>query len=67
MFGQVRAYTFSTAQAFLNDFDIKSNGAILCCGFSGLLRDFSHLVSFTNRSDQPVLTNHFRGHLSLDN
>ena len=39
--------------------DFHSTAAI-----SGLKRDSG---SFTNRSDQPVLTNHFRGHLSLDN
>ena len=31
-FSQVRAYAFSAAQAFLNDFDIQSNGIILNCG-----------------------------------
>ena len=38
-FSQVRAYAFSAAQAFLNDFDIKSNGAVLCCGHPGLQRE----------------------------
>ena len=29
MFGHVRAYAFSPAKAFLNDFDTKSDGTIL--------------------------------------
>ena len=67
MFSHVRAFAFSSAQAFLNDYDIKSNGTILCCGNSGLLRDSSHFGSLTSSPDQAALNHHFRGHLSLDN
>ena len=46
MFSQVRASAFSrisTAKAFLNDFDIQSNGIILKCGsISGLSRDVAY-------------------------
>ena len=30
MFSHVRAFAFSSAKAFLNEYDIKSNGTILC-------------------------------------
>ena len=40
MFSQVRAYAYSSAKAFLSDFDIQSNGVTLNCGSnSGLSRD----------------------------
>ena len=67
MFSQVRAYVFSSAKAFLNDFDIKSNGTILRCGHSGLLRDSSHLSFLANSSDQTVFNSYFSGASSLDN
>ena len=35
-FSHVRAFAISSAKAFLNDFDIMSNGGILSIGFSGL-------------------------------
>ena len=38
-FSHVRAFASSSAQAFLNEYDIKSNGTILCCGSSGHLRN----------------------------
>ena len=67
MFGHVRAYAYSSAKAFSNDYDIKSSWTILCCGFSGLLRDSSHLGFLANRSDQTVYSSHFQGASSLDN
>ena len=66
MFSQVRAYAFSSAQAFLNDYDIKSNGAILCCGNSGLQRDSSHLGFLANSPDQAIYNSHSQGTSSLD-
>ena len=66
-FSQARAYAFSTAQVFLNDYEIMSNGSILCCGSSGLMRDFSHLGFLANSSDQTVYNSHFQGDSSLDN
>ena len=66
MFSQVRAYAFSSAQAFLNDYDIKSKGAIFCCGNSGLQRDSSHLCFLANSPDQAVYNSHSQGTSSLD-
>ena len=47
-FGLVRAFALSAAKAFLNDYDIVSDGFILCCGFPGLMRDRSQLGSLTS-------------------
>ena len=58
MFGIVRAFAFSSAQAFLNEYDIKSNGTILCCGFSGLERDSSQLGSFASSTDHATFNHH---------
>ena len=66
-FSHVRAFAFSSAQAFLNEFGIKSRGSILCCGSSGLLRNSSHLGCLASSPDQVAFNFHFRGHLSLDN
>ena len=32
MFGLVRAFALTSARAFLDEFDIVSDGLILCCG-----------------------------------
>ena len=76
MFSQVRAYAYSSAKAFLSDFDIQSNGVIPNCGSnSGLSRDTATgyqagtLVGspvpiasdLTHSSDQAILTVHFPG------
>ena len=66
-FSHVRAFAFSSAQAFLNEFGIKSRGSILWCGSSGVLRNSSHLGSLANNPDQVAFNLHFRGHLSLNN
>ena len=66
MFGHVRAYAFSSAKAFLNDFDIKSNGFILGCGKLDLPRDSSHLGFLTNSPDQAISTFHSHGNSSHD-
>ena len=66
MFSQVRAYAYSVAKAFLNDFDIQSNGIILCCGKSGLPRDPSHLGFLTNSPGQVISIRHSQGNSSLD-
>ena len=81
-FSQVRAYAFSAAKAFLNDFDIQSNGIILKCGgISDLSRDVAYgyqagtLVGspvplapdLTNSSDQAVFIRHSQGNPSPDN
>ena len=66
MFSQVRACAYSAAKAFLNDFDIQSNGIILCCGTSGLPKDPSHLGFLTNSPGQVISTRHSQGNSSLD-
>ena len=58
MFGLVRAFAFSSAQALLNEHDIKSNGTILCCGFPGLKRDSSQLGSFASSTDHVTFNQH---------
>ena len=58
MFGFVRAFSFSSARAFCNDFDIVPNGVILCCGYSGLKRDRSQLGSFGSSSRPTALNSH---------
>jgi len=55
-FGHVRALAFSTAKAFMNDFDIMSNGDILCIGFSGLKRGHVPLPLASN--PRPIASNH---------
>ena len=80
-FSQVRAYAFSAAKAFLNDFDIQSNGIILNCGGrSDRQRDVAYgyqagtLVGspvprapdLTNNPDQAVLTRHSQSIPSSD-
>ena len=62
MFSQVRAFAFSSAKAFCNEFDIKSNGLVLCCDSSGLSRN-----SLTSGPDQATFNHHFQGPVSLDN
>ena len=32
-FGLLRAFAYSSAQAFSKEYDIKANGTIFCCGF----------------------------------
>ena len=66
MFGPVRAYTFSSAKATLNDYDIKSNGIILNCGKTDLQRDSSHLGFLANSPDQAIYNSHSQGTSSLD-
>ena len=61
MFGLVRAFALSSARAFLNDFDIKSDGLILCCGYSGLKRDRSQLGSLASSSRPAASASHFQG------
>ena len=65
-FGPVRAYAFSSAKAFLNDYDIKSNGVILSCGKTDLQRDSSHLGFLANSPDQAISNSHSQGTSSLD-
>ena len=48
-FGHVRAFALSSAKAFLNDFDIMSNGTILSIGCSGLKRDLNHSLTSNSR------------------
>ena len=55
-FSQVRAYGFSCAKAFLNDFDIQSTGGILSIGFQGLQGDRNFSAVSTNES-RPLISN----------
>ena len=59
----IRAYAFSTARAFINDFDIQSNGVILKCG-----RHFDpqRAVPLNSSLDQVPLTSHYQGLHSPD-
>ena len=50
-FSHIRAYAYSTAKAFMNDFDIKSNGLILKCG--GRF-DLQRVSPLTKSNDQAV-------------
>ena len=59
MFGHVRTFALSSARAFLNEFDIVSNGLILCCGNSGLKRDRSQLGSLASSSRPTASDSHF--------
>ena len=59
MFSYIRAYAFSTAEAFMNDFGIQSNGFIFKCGRH---RDRQRARPLTNSSEQL----HSRGISSLD-
>ena len=61
MFSHVRAYAFSSAKAFLNDYDIESHGAILNCGKTDLQKDPSQLGFFANSLDQAFSTSHLPG------
>ena len=61
MFGLVRAFALSSARAFLNEFDIVSNGLILCCGNSGLKIDRSQLGSLASSSRPAASSSHFQG------
>jgi len=57
MFSQVRAYAYSSAKAFLSDFDIQSNGVTLNCGSnSGLSRDTATGYQAGTLVDSPVPT-----------
>ena len=58
-FSHVRAFAFSSAKAFLNDFDIMSNGGILSIGFPGLKREHNLMPLLT--SDPRPIT--FNAHL----
>ena len=55
-FSQVRAYGFSCAKAFLNDFDILSTGGILSIGSQGLQGDRIFSSLSTNES-RPLISN----------
>ena len=55
-FSLVRAFALSSASAFLNEFDIVSNGLILCVGYSGLKRD--QLGSLASNSRPVAFTSH---------
>ena len=57
-FGHVRAFALSSAKAFLNDYDIVSDGFILCIGNSGLKRDRSQLGSLGSSSRPTALNSH---------
>ena len=59
MFSLVRAFALSAAKAFLNDYDIMSDGFILCCGFSGIMRDRSQLGSLASSSRPTASDSHF--------
>ena len=48
-FGHVRAFAFSSAKSFLNEFDIMSNGTILSIGYSGLKRDLNRSLASNSR------------------
>ena len=63
MFSYIRAYAYSTAKAFMNDFDIQSNGFILKCGRHV---DRQRARPLTNSSDQAVSAFHSQGISSLD-
>ena len=65
-FGLVRAFALSAAKAFLNEYDIKSGWIILCCGFSGLMRDRSQLGSLASSSYHAASTSLLQGTDSPD-
>ena len=54
----IRAYAYFTAKAFMNDYDIKSNGIILKCG--GRF-DLQRVSSPDNSNDQAVSAFHLPG------
>ena len=56
MFGHVRAFAISCAKAFLNDFDIMSNGSILSIGHTGLKREHNLMPLLTSNS-RPIAFN----------
>ena len=58
-FSHVRAFAFSSARAFLNDFDIMSKGGILSIGFQGFKREHNLMPLLT--SDPRPIT--FNAHL----
>ena len=55
-FSHVRAFGFSSAKAFLNDFDIMSNGGILSIGFQGLQGD-RNLSPLSSSDSRPITFN----------
>ena len=61
MFGLVRAFALTSATAFLNEFDIVSDGLILCCGYSGSKRDRSQLGSLASSSRPAASAAIFQG------
>ena len=61
MFSHSCAYSFSTADSFLNDFDFQSIGIILKCGRF----DLQAGQPFVNSNDQAVSTFHSQGIIAL--
>ena len=55
-FSHVRAFAFSSAKAFLNDFDIMSKGGILSIGFQGFKREHNLMPLLTSNS-RPIAFN----------
>ena len=59
--GLLRAFALSTAEALLNDYDIVSDGFILCCGFPGLMKDRGQLGSLTSSPCHAASTSLLQG------
>ena len=66
MFSLGRAFAISSAKAFLTDFDIMSDGFVLSCGFSGIMRDRSQLGSLASSFCPAASSSHLQGTDSPD-
>ena len=60
-FSCTRAFAFSSAKAFMNDFDIQSNGVTFKCGRHP---DLQRVSTLNSRHDQSASNSHYQGLLS---